>query len=884
MRKQCARYYARGDASSSRARRRATRRRARRETATRRRRTARERTALRRGDLDGAAGRATTAASRATMRDDRARATTMRDAAVRWYDVALAPFARDALVVVDGEAAAQARACGGWGGTSGTGRARATAALETYATTDDEGDASDDVWDFKGERVPAEAPLVICVAGRLGEAAARVRRCVRARRRARSATVFVGCDEGDDAHGRCVEALTEACEKILSDAAVEFGEGATGDRSGDGRGDEDEDDEEDWGSWGDEHEARDDAPAEASREGTGDGWGDAPTSTSKQGRNRAAGADAAAGRFSVKFFPPMMYRALGDGAFTLPRSRTMGLVNDAAVALTGESKETRVIGHHLAEIAAHWALAPDYFALGPNAEAVSRVAAQAKTDPVGVDTTVKPRTAAIIVVDREVDLMTPSVSRDSWLERVLETTDDEDAASSSTYVDRVMATLSPLVSDENFLALDEALCTKTARDGAVYVRKLLREAARVESVAAPAADEKNARIVGADDILSLVRALEVDPSVALRHRALIQRAKLTARSLTNENDMKANRQIIALQRLTAAALERQATGVCATVVEILKVMYSAGGTAVGHPGEALALVLAAYVLATEANVQAQAPTNAASPFTAQDEASVRDALLGALLASDVADVKKQVPSFSAGALEAIEALRNATLAAAAAAPPTPSKDDDGWDDDDDDDWGEDEWGNSPTAPSKSTATNAMTAIDDPELAAAALEARDAVERALHNFALAAHRGRASLKHNVPESNSLYANGLPNPILLDIISRVKTSADDGGACADFVHVAASLGGLLKHAAATATASIVTGAMGRLGNLINKVTAAPKPSDRDVVVVFVLGALSSGEFAAALAARAPDPAAALFARHGDREFIFGALDLASARVIA
>ena len=814
-----------------------------------------------------------------------ARATTMRDAARRWYDAAMAPFARDAVVALDAEAAAQARAHAGWGGTSGTGRARATRALEAYATMDDAMGDEEEVWDVRGERVPAEAPLVICVAGRLREAAANVRRCVRARRRATRATVFVGCDEGDEAHGACVEALTEACERILSDAAAEFGETPTGNRSGVGRNEEgDEDDEEDWGSWGDEDEARDEAPVEDSREGTGDGWSDAPTPTSKQGRNRTAAADAVAGRFSVKFFPPMMYRALGDGAFTLPRTRTMGLVNDAAAALTGESKENRVIGHHLAEIAAHWALAPDYFALGPNAEAVSRVAAQAKTDPVGVDTTVKPRTAAIIVVDREVDLMTPSVSRDGWLERVLETTDDEDAASSSTYVDRVTATLSPLLSDENILALDEALCAKTARDGAVHVRKLLREAARVESVAAPAADEKSARVVGADDILSLVRALEVDPSVALRHRALIQRAKLTARSLTDENDMKANRQIIALQRLTAAALERQATGVCATVVEILKVMYSAGGTAVGHPSEALALVLAAYVLATEANVQAQAPTNAASPFTAQDEASVRDALLGALLASDLADVKKQVPSFNASALEALEALQNATAAAAADAPPTPSKDDDGWDDDDDDDWGDDEWGNSPTAPSKSTTTNAMTAIDDPELAAAALEARDAVERALHNFALAAHRGRASLKHNIPESNSLYANGLPNSILLDIISRVKTSADDGGACADFVHVAASLGGLLKHAAATATASIVTGAMGRLGNLINKVTAAPKPSDRDVVVVFLLGALSSGEFAAALTARAPDPAAALFARHRDREFIFGALDLASARAIA
>ena len=44
-----------------------------------------------------------------------ARATTMRDAARRWYDAAMAPFARDAVVALDAEAAAQARAHAGWG-------------------------------------------------------------------------------------------------------------------------------------------------------------------------------------------------------------------------------------------------------------------------------------------------------------------------------------------------------------------------------------------------------------------------------------------------------------------------------------------------------------------------------------------------------------------------------------------------------------------------------------------------------------------------------------------------------------------------------------------------------------------------------------------------
>ena len=138
--------------------------------------------------------------------------------------------------------------------------------------------------------------------------------------------------------------------------------------------------------------------------------------------------------------------------------------------------------------------------------------------------------------------MTPSASRDAWLERAAD--GDGDGAA---------LMLAPLSGAPEARALDEALCSKSARDGSMHVRKLLREAARVEAVDAPELDERNSRSVTADQLNELVAALEVDPSVALRHRALIQRAKLSAAGLTNEKDMKANRQIIAMQRLTAAA-------------------------------------------------------------------------------------------------------------------------------------------------------------------------------------------------------------------------------------------------------------------------------------------------------------------------------------------
>ena len=267
----------------------------------------------------------------------------------------------------------------------------------------------------------------------------------------------------------------------------------------------------------------------------------------------------------------------------------------------------------MAEITAHWALVPDYFALGANAEAVALVAATTRVEPVGVDASAKPRSAAVIIVDREMDLMTPSVSRDGWLERVL---DDDSRDVDAT--ERVASMLCPLSSDTAAVALNEALCAKTARDGAIFIQKLLREALRAESIDAPVIDAKQTGVVAAEDLETLTQALESDPNVALRHRALIQRAKLTASGLTSEKEMRANRQIIAVQRLTSAALEGGARAVCATTIEILKTLYSAGGTATGRVREALALILASYVIACESNACARIDDRGRSPFAERD--------------------------------------------------------------------------------------------------------------------------------------------------------------------------------------------------------------------------------------------------------------------------
>ena len=355
---------------------------------------------------------------------------------------------------------------------------------------------------------------------------------------------------------------------------------------GDG-GDDASDSSSDWGGWDGGGEAEGDAAELEAK----------TTATPERGDSRDdddGSIESDSDVVVVKYFTPLMYLSVGEDAFTLPPGLARDVGRDAARALTGESRTHGVIGHYLAEITAHWALVPDYFALGANAEAVARVAATTRVEPVGVDASAKPRSAAVIIVDREMDLMTPSVSRDGWLERVL---DDDSRDVDAT--ERVASMLCPLSSDTAAVALNEALCAKTARDGAIFIQKLLREALRAESIDAPVIDAKQTGVVAAEDLETLTQALESDPNVALRRRALIQRAKLTASGLTSEKEMRANRQIIAVQRLTSAALEGGARAVCATTIEILKTLYSAGGTATGRVREALALILAAYVIACE---------------------------------------------------------------------------------------------------------------------------------------------------------------------------------------------------------------------------------------------------------------------------------------------
>ena len=443
--------------------------------------------------------------------------TTMTRASDRWFGAdAGGTYFENAFVLFDEEAATCARRSIG-GGVAGR-AGRASASLETYAATtrrgrsrarggaseDESGGEDECVYGMDGDVVPRDAPVVMCVGRRLRDAAEDVRASVEGRRAASRVVVFVGCDEGDEEHATCARELTEACERELARGRAGGVEKAEAAGTTANEANEDvADDDSDWGSWGDEDEddgVKDSSSAPDARGGNGvpdDGWGG-----EREGR-ADADANAASGRFVIKFFPPLMYRAFGEGAFTLPSARVTNITKHAVDALTGESREHRVVGQHLAEIAAHWALAPDYFALGPNAESVSRVAARAKTDPVGVDTMENPRSAAVIVMDREIDLMTPSASRDAWLERAAD--GDGDGAA---------LMLAPLSGAPEARALDEALCSKSARDGSMHVRKLLREAARVEAVDAPELDERNSRSVTADQLNELVAALEVDPSVA----------------------------------------------------------------------------------------------------------------------------------------------------------------------------------------------------------------------------------------------------------------------------------------------------------------------------------------------------------------------------------
>jgi len=315
---------------------------------------------------------------------------------------------------------------------------------------------------------------------------------------------------------------------------------------------------------------------------------------------------------------------------------------------------------------------------------------------------------------------------------------------------------------------------------------------------------------------------------------------------------------------------------------------------VGHPLEAFALVLAAHVLAVEANVCARGgvieprATGAvvAEAFDAASSAAIRDAFISVLIASSAEEVDAQVPqlmTIAPGVREALETLR--AVRGRAREPATPPRaSNDGWDDDDNG-WGDDEddkdddgWGDVPSPDMNQKSIKGDDGEEDENVAEATRIIRDAVDVAFARLA-GASAARGALK--TTESRSLYANGMPVPNIVDVIARVKTNLDDQGVAANFSRVAGSLGGLLKNAAG-ASASIVSGAMGRLGSLITKVASAPKPSDHDIVVVFIVGAMTRGEFAVARAEAAPGVERALGARA--RTFIIGASDLAAPHACA
>lgn len=819
-------------------------------------------------------------------------------AVARWTSSArsAAPFFARAVLVLDEDAARAMETSIGARALGETCEIVAACAVRDVVRDDGEGA---DVYGFDGARVCDDAPVVMCFGRALARCAEDVERVTRARARASRVVVFVGCDGGDaEAHARAVAALTATCTRALAgggEAVVDGVEGELGAKAvtsvdvdvkdvEDGASDVAS---EEWGSWGDDDV--DDGVEGDDRDARSAAFASASS------LEHVSSGERASASFSIKFFPPLMYRALGSDSFVISSARmdearerdalerAGAARGDDASSASSSSHVNRALAHHLAEIFAHWALAPDFFALGPNADAIARIAALAKPEAVGVDAEIAPESAAVILIDREMDLMTPSVDvGDAWLERVVSNSNSPGVV------------LSPLLDDPRTVAMDDVLCRKNTRDGAMYIIKAMRDIAASEDARPDAKATPTTRMTDvADELRALIHALDADPSVALRHRAVLQRAKLTLASLTNANELKSTRQIIALQRLTAAAAEGGAERVRDVATQILKMMYASGGTAVGHPLEAFALVLAAHVLAVEANACARGgvieprATGAvvAEAFDAASSATIRDAFISVLIASSAEDVDAQVPqlmTIAPGVREALETLRAVRgWAREPATPPRASSD--GWDDDDgwgddDDDKDDDGWGDVPSPDTNQKSIKGDDGEEDENVAEATRIIRDAVDVAFARLA-GASAARGALK--TTESRSLYANGMPVPNIVDVIARVKTNLDDQGVAANFSRVAGSLGGLLKNAAG-ASASIVSGAMGRLGSLITKVASAPKPSDHDIVVVFIVGAMTRGEFAVARAEAAPGVERALGARA--RAFIIGASDLAAPHACA
>jgi hypothetical protein len=267
----------------------------------------------------------------------------------------------------------------------------------------------------------------------------------------------------------------------------------------------------------------------------------------------------------------------------------------------------------LTAIAAVLGLRWDCFALGPSATAVARAVAAAAVPAAAAAALggAALRPAALVLLDRTTDLITPAMPSDALLERLAAGPDASAAAaapraasSGDKDADALAAALRlpPLSSlrDGSGAEAWDAAAGRRVRDGAMAARKALLEAMRRGGIT-PATKPKLGAVAAAE-LRALATQLQgaagddVAADVALRHRGVAAHARAAADALDADVASRYEARSAAAQRLLAAAAGGGGAEAIAAALLAAATSAQEGLTL----GELLPLCLAAYGLAGDA--------------------------------------------------------------------------------------------------------------------------------------------------------------------------------------------------------------------------------------------------------------------------------------------
>eukprot|EP00873_Tetraselmis_striata_P002615 jgi/Tetstr1/422879/TSEL_013670.t1 len=423
---------------------------------------------------------------------------------------------------------------------------------------------------------------------------------------------------------------------------------------------------------------------------------------------RARPPGAAALRIDIKYFPLPMC-ALDRESFVLPAASAAAVLSScgrcpagfwaapAAEADGGEEGEgaqggLSLTAHSLVAVAAQLGFRLEPSALGPAAKAlggeVARLAVPASLLPPGAP---EPRAAALLLIDRSMDLATPAMHHPHLLSQMLEMLPRRPAAPPPPHAaagERVawrpadmrvpMGAAFPLEAempacggscliggslwapdDKQATERWERLLRSDSRAAQAQLREWLRAALEAEQCGAARPSEAGGRLTP-EELAGMTEPLLARPEAMCRHRNLLQWAAATAHVLRDASQQRW--QALAAEELALVAGADDGEELAARAAQLLARRGPADPTPLS---EALLLLAAAYSLA------GNRAANAAGALPWEQELRLKEAVVDAVVESGDALGAGWLAGV-ADSLKAHAAVRRAsapgTAPAAAAAP------------------------------------------------------------------------------------------------------------------------------------------------------------------------------------------------------------------------